>query len=74
MNAISILVGVVALLLVILTAIVPILGAIGAWLALGLALLGLVLGLIAAKNNGRNVNIVAIVAAVLRLMLGGGIL
>lgn len=74
MNAISILVGVVALLLVILTAIVPILGAIGAWLALGLALLGLVLGLIAVKNNGRNVNIVAIVAAVLRLMLGGGIL
>lgn len=74
MNALSILIGVVALLLVILTAIIPVLGALGAWLALGLALVGLVLGLIAAKNNGRNVNLVVIAAAILRLMLGGGIL
>ena len=72
MNLVSILFGIVAFLVVILTAIVPFLGALGAWIGLGIAAVGLVIGLLSPLDNGRNINLVAAGLAVLRIMIGGG--
>lgn len=72
MNALSITIGIVALILAII-AFFPLIGILN-WLVLPIAVIGLVFGLLAEKTSGRNINIVVIVLALFRLFLGGGIL
>ena len=72
LNAISILVGLVALLLAIPSAI-PFLGW-GNWLVLPIAVVGIGLGALSRSNGGRNFCLVVFVIAVIRLMLGGGVI
>ena len=71
MNIFSIIVGVLALLGAF-VGFIPLLGWFN-WLVIPLAVVGLVLGLLAKENGGRNVNIVVLVLAVIRLSIGGGI-
>lgn len=71
LNIVSILVGLVSLIFVI-PGIIPLLGALN-WLAIPIAVVGLVIGVLSSKNTGRNLNIVILVIAVLRLSLGGGL-
>ncbi|WP_326524878.1 hypothetical protein [Sphingomonas sp.] len=70
LNILSILTGLVSLIFVI-PGVVPFLGWAN-WLALPIALVGLVLGVLSSKNAGRNLNIVILIFAVVRLSLGGG--
>ena len=72
MNLFSIIIGVVALLGA-LVGFVPLLGWFN-WLVIPLAVVGLILGLLATSNSGRNVNLVVLVLAVIRLFLGGGLI
>lgn len=72
MNILSLVVGIVAFLGA-LIGFTPLLGSLN-WFVLPVAFIGLVLGLIAKENSGRNVNLVVIAIAVVRLSLGGGIL
>lgn len=72
MNLLSILIGVLALIGA-LIGFIPLLGWLN-WGVIPLAVLGLIFGLIARENTGRNVNLVVLVLAVVRLALGGGIL
>jgi presenilin-like A22 family membrane protease len=71
LNILSLLIGAVALLLAI-PAFIPLLGWAN-WFVIPLAAVGLALGVLSRRTSGRNLNIVVIVIAVLRLMLGGGI-
>jgi len=71
-NLISIALGLIALVLVI-VAFIPLLGWAN-WFIIPIAIVGLALGAMSDRTSGRNLNIVVIVAGVLRLMLGGGIL
>lgn len=71
LNILSILVGLVAILFAI-PGLVPLFGWIN-YLTITIAVVGLVIGMISSKNTGRNLNIIVLVVAVLRLMLGGGI-
>jgi hypothetical protein len=71
-NLISIVLGLIALVLVVI-AFIPLLGWAN-WFILPIAIIGLALGAMSDRTSGRNLNIVVIVAGVLRLMLGGGIL
>ena len=71
LNIISILIGLVALLLAIPSAI-PFLGW-GNWVVLPIAVIGAGIGALSRSNHGRNFCLVVLVIAVLRLMLGGGI-
>lgn len=71
LNIISILLGLVALLLAIPSAI-PFLGW-GNWIVLPIAILGAGLGALSSKNSGRNFCLVVLLIAVVRLSLGGGI-
>lgn len=71
MNLISIVIGIVALLGA-LVGFIPLLGWLN-WLVIPLAVVGLVVGMLARENGGRNINIVVLVLAVLRLIIGGGI-
>lgn len=72
MNLVSILIGVAALLGA-LVGFVPLLGWLN-WFVIPLAVVGLVLGLMARETSGRNVNVVVLILAIVRLSLGGGIL
>ena len=72
MNLLSLLLGIVALLLAILS-LFPVLGW-GNWIVLPIALVGAALGALSNSNSGRNLCLVVIVVAILRLMLGGGII
>jgi hypothetical protein len=72
LNMLSILIGLVSLVIVIPSQI-PLLGW-GNWLALPLAVIGLGLGALSRSNTGRNLCIVVFAVAVIRLMLGGGVL
>ncbi len=72
LNALSILIGLVALLLAI-PGVVPFLGWIN-WLVLALTLVGAGLGALSRSNQGRNFCLVLFVLACLRLMLGGGVI
>lgn len=72
MNLLSLIVGVVALLGA-LVGFIPLFGWFN-WFVIPLAVVSLVLGLIARETSGRNVNLVVLVLAVIRLSLGGGIL
>ena len=70
-NLISILVGLVALLLAIPSAI-PLLGW-GNWIVLPIALVGAGIGALSRSDKGRNFCLIVFGLAVVRLMLGGGI-
>jgi hypothetical protein len=69
-NLLSLIFGGVALLLA-LPAFLPLLGWLN-WFVIPMALIGLGLGVVSRSRAGRNLNLVVIIAAVLRLMLGGG--
>ena len=72
LNIVSILVGLLSLVIVIPSQI-PLLGW-GNWLALPLIVIGLVIGQLSSSNTGRNLNLVILLIAVVRLTLGGGLL
>ncbi len=70
MNVFSVFIGITALIAA-LVAFLPFLGWLN-WLILPVAVIGLVLGLLAKNNNGRNINLVVLVMAIFRLNIGGG--
>jgi hypothetical protein len=72
MNILSIVIGIVALIIA-LVGFIPLLGWLN-WFAIPLAVVGLVMGLLSRETNGRNINLVVLALAVVRLALGGGIL
>jgi hypothetical protein len=72
LNIASILVGIVALVLAIPSAI-PLLGW-GNWFVLPIAVVGIGLGALSRSNHGRNFCLVVFAIACVRLMLGGGII
>ncbi len=59
--------------MLVVVAFIPLLGWAN-WFIIPIAIVGLALGAMSDRTSGRNLNIVVIVAGVLRLMLGGGIL
>ena len=71
-NLLSLGFGIVALLLAV-PAFLPLLGWLN-WFVIPLAIIGAGLGVISRSKTGRNLNLVVIVIAVLRLSLGGGLL
>ena len=71
-NIASLIIGFVALILAVI-AFIPLLG-IGEWLVLLLAIMGAGIGMISRGTAGRNLNLFVILVAIVRLMLGGGIL
>ena len=71
-NIVSLIIGVVALLCAAI-AFIPLLGWLN-WLVIPLAMIGAGVGVVSSSNAGRNLNIFVIVVAILRLMLGGGII
>lgn len=71
MNALSILIGLFALLLAI-PALIPLLGAIN-WLVLPVAAIGAGIGAMSGRNAGRNLNLVVFLVGIARLSLGGGL-
>ena len=72
LNAASILLGLISLLLAIPSAI-PFLGWAN-WIILPIVILGVGLGALSRSNQGRNFCLVVLVIAVIRLWLGGGII
>jgi len=72
LNVLSILIGLVALLLAVPSAL-PFLGW-GNWIVLPLAILGAGLGALSSSNGGRNFCLIVLVIALVRLSIGGGIL
>ncbi len=72
LNVLSIVIGLVALLLAIPSAI-PLLGW-GNWIVLPIAVIGAGIGALSRSNHGRNFCLVVLVIAILRLMLGGGLI
>jgi len=72
MNVISVIIGLMALLIA-LVGFIPLLGWLN-WFAIPVAVVGLVLGLLSQKTSGRNINLVVLALAMIRLALGGGIL
>ena len=72
LNAASILLGLISLLLAIPSAI-PFLGWAN-WTILPIVILGVGLGALSRSNQGRNFCLVVLVIAVIRLWLGGGII
>ena len=72
LNALSILVGLIAAFLAIF-AFLPFLGW-AYWLIVPIALVGLLLGVLSSSTSGRNLNIFVVIVGIVRLMLGGGII
>lgn len=72
LNILSILIGLLSLVIVI-PAQLPLLGALN-WIALPIVVVGIVLGALSSSNGGRNFCLLVFVIAVIRLMLGGGLL
>jgi hypothetical protein len=72
LNLLSILTGIVALLMAI-PSTIPFLGW-GNWFVLPVAIIGVGLGALSSSNGGRNFCLIVLVIAVVRLMLGGGII
>lgn len=70
-NLVSLVIGVVALVSA-LVAFVPLLGWLN-WFVIPMAAVGLAFGAVSDGRAGRNLNLVVIGIAVLRLMIGGGI-
>lgn len=71
LNLVSLLIGAVALPCA-LVAFIPLLGWLN-WFIIPLAVVGLALGAVSTSTSGRNLNLVVIAVAALRLMIGGGI-
>lgn len=71
LNALSIVIGAIALLLAIF-AFIPLLGWAN-WVIIPFAVVGLALGAMSDRKSGRNLNLVVIGVGALRLFLGGGI-
>lgn len=72
LNILSILIGIVALIMAI-PSTIPFLGW-GNWFVLPVALIGAGVGALSTSNKGRNFCLIVLAIAVVRLMLGGGIL
>jgi hypothetical protein len=72
MNIMSVIIGLMALIIA-LVGFIPLLGWLN-WFAIPGAVVGLVLGLMSQKTSGRNINLVVLALAMIRLALGGGIL
>lgn len=72
LNLISIVIGIAALLLAI-PSTIPLLGW-GNWFVLPIALAGAGVGALSRSNAGRNFCLIVFALAVVRLMLGGGII
>ena len=72
MNVLSTIIGFMALIIA-LVGFIPLFGWLN-WFAIPLAVVGLVLGLMSRETNGRNINLVVLALAIIRLALGGGIL
>jgi hypothetical protein len=72
MNIFSAIIGIGALLIA-LVGFIPFLGWLN-WFAIPVAVVGVVLGLLSRETSGRNINLVVLALAVIRLALGGGIL
>jgi hypothetical protein len=72
LNAISLLIGLVALVCAA-VAFIPLLGWAN-WLIVPLAVIGAGIGAMSSSNMGRNLNLFVIVVGIIRLMLGGGII
>lgn len=72
MNVISVIIGVVALAIA-LVGFIPLLGWLN-WLAIPIAVVGLIVGMFDASRSGRNFNAIVIAFSAIRLFLGGGIL
>lgn len=72
LNIVSILLGIIALVLAIPSAI-PLFGW-GNWIVLPIAVLGAGIGALSRSDKGRNFCLVVIVIAAIRLSLGGGII
>ena len=70
-NLISVILGVVSL-VVALVGLVPGLGWLN-WAALGISVVGLVLGILSSRRSGRDINLVVFILAIFRLFMGGGI-
>ena len=71
-NIVSLIIGVIAMFCAV-VALFPLLGWLN-WFIIPLAVIGAGVGLISAKKSGTSLNIFVIIVAVLRLMLGGGII
>lgn len=71
LNALSLVVGVVAAVLAVF-AFLPLLGW-AYWAVVPLALVGALLGFLSERNAGRNLNLVVIAVGLFRLFLGGGV-
>jgi hypothetical protein len=72
MNIIAILIGLLALPFA-LGGIIPLLGALN-YVAIPIAVVGTVVGILSRRTSGRNFNLFVLIVAVIRLSLGGGIL
>ncbi len=72
MNVLSIIIGLTALIIA-LVGFIPLRGWLN-WFVIPGAVVGLVLGILSEKTSGRNINLVVLALAMLRLALGGGIL
>jgi hypothetical protein len=72
MNVLSTIIGIMALIIA-LVGFIPLLGWLN-WFAIPLGVVGLVVGLMSRETSGRNINLVVLALAVVRLALGGGIL
>lgn len=72
LNIVSILIGLVALVIAI-PALIPVVSLMN-WIAFPIALVGFVVGLLSSKNTGRNLNLVILIIAGLRLFLTGGLI
>jgi uncharacterized membrane protein YjjP (DUF1212 family) len=71
-NIVSLIIGFVALICAV-VAFIPLLG-FGEWLVLILAIIGAGIGMVSRGNAGRNLNLFVIVVAIVRLIMGHGIL
>lgn len=71
LNLVSIIVGLLSLVIVI-PAQIPLLGWAN-WIALPIVVIGIVIGQLSSSNSGRNFCLVVFAIAVIRLMLGGGL-
>jgi hypothetical protein len=71
-NLVSLIIGFVALVCAV-VAFIPLLGWAN-WLIIPIAVIGAGIGMISRGTAGRNLNLFVILVAIVRLMLGGGLL
>ena len=71
LNIVSILIGLLALIFAV-PGVIPLLGILN-WIAIPIAVLGAVIGMVSSRNTGRNLNILILIVAAIRLSLGGGL-